>query len=133
MNAKNSRATAGRSLGLFLSLTLAGSLYAGPNAQFLDQMQRQRDQDPAVAPAAAPIAAAPTMACSKCKTQVVQQSSLNSLSGKLAVHSVTVGAKHSCDNCGGAITPINGKTSNQMMGYCPVCAKAAPSCCSAKS
>jgi hypothetical protein len=128
-----SRSTAGRSLGLLLSLFIAGTAYAGPSAQQLDQLQRQRDQNDAYAPAAAPAASTAKMACSKCTTQPVRQFSSTNSSGRLAVHSTVVGAKHSCDNCGGAMTTINGRTSKQMMDDCPVCAKANPTCCTAKS
>ena len=129
----NSHSAAGRSLGLFLALVLAGSAYAGPGPQYWQRAQLQDEQNAAVATAAEPVAAMPGIGCSKCTTQPVQQFSSSNSSGKLAPHATTVGAKHSCDMCGGTITTINGKTSNQMMDNCPTCAKTNPNCCSTKT
>jgi hypothetical protein len=129
----NSRSTLGRFLGLFLLLILAGSAYAGPGPQYWQQVQLHQDQSTATTSVAAPANTAPNAGCSKCKTQVVQQFSTNNPSGKSAPHSTTVGKKHTCDNCGGTITTINGKTSNKMMEKCPSCAKTRPNCCSTET
>jgi hypothetical protein len=128
-----SLSTSGRSLGLFLLLILAGGAYAGPGPQYWQQAQLQHGQNAAVAPAAEAVAAMPGVGCSKCTTQAVQQFSSSNSSGKSLPHYTTVGTKHTCDMCGGTITTINGKTSNEMMENCPICAKTSPNCCTAKS
>ena len=133
MKSTNSPSNAGRSLGLFLSLVLAGSAYAGPGPQYWQQVRLQHEQSAAVAPTVAPAAVDPKLDCSKCRTQPVQQFSSSNPSGKLSPHSATVGAEHSCKSCDGVITTIKGKTSNQMAGNCPVCAKTSPNCCNMKS
>jgi hypothetical protein len=124
-------------LGLGTILALAGSLgpsaFAGPGPQYWQQMQLHQDQATATTSVAAPAKTAPNAGCSKCETQVVQQFSAGNVSGKSAQHSSTVGAKHTCANCGGTITTINGKTSNQMMENCPVCGKTSPNCCMTKT
>ncbi len=124
--------TVGRAFGLFLSLLVAGSAYAGPSTQYWGQSSRQREQAAVTAqPTASP--AAPTMACPKCQSRVVEEFSATNTSGKLAPHSTRVGMKHECVRCSGTITTIRGHTTNEMADSCPVCAQAKPTCCTAKS
>ena len=131
MNSINSRSLSGRCLGLFLSLVLAGSAYAGPSTQRADQMQRQREAGTVQAPMAAVVA--PAMACSQCQTRVIEEYSATNSSGKWAPHASVVGRAHECTSCGGAITTIRGQTTNAMAGNCTICAHAQAACCTTNS
>ena len=127
MNSIKSNPIAGRFLGLFFSLVLAGSAYAGPAPQFWHSVGKSAAQP------VAPAIVAPAMACPTCQTTAVTQFSAINISGKAAPHYATVGVQHACAMCGGAIATIYGKTTNTMKAGCPICAKANLACCSTSS
>lgn len=125
MNSIKPYSQIGRSLGLLLALSLACSAYAGPGFQYWQSTGKS------IAQPSAPAVTAPAMGCNACNDTVVTAISATNTSGKLAPHSVTVGSKHECSMCGGAITTSGGKTTTAMTANCPVCANAKPSCCKA--
>lgn len=131
---KNSRLIQGF-LGLGTVLTLAVGLtstaFAGPSSQFWDQQERNRANLAKKAESAKPTDA-PAMACAACKTTEVRQDRTTGANGRLTVTHDLVGTKHACATCGGAITVVHGKTTNDMKGNCPICAKATPGCCNVK-
>ena len=106
------------------SITL--SAIAGPGPQYWAQQH-------AKAVAAADAKAQSAMTCPKCKDGVVTVLAPGTAGGKIPAHAVTVGTKHVCDTCGGEIKSVQGKTTNEMKANCPICAKAAPSCCKLSS
>jgi hypothetical protein len=72
------------------------------------------------------------MACTNCKTELISEYRPSPLSGKIPDRYVTIGSKHECAACGGAITTVRGKPTDDMKSNCPICAKAKTSnaaCC----
>lgn len=113
--------------GLVLVAGLTTSAIAGPGPQFWQQQEQLRAQNAAKAKAAAAVAKpadTPAMACAACKTTKVEEFSAMNVSGKYAPHYTTIGAKHECSACGGAVATVRGKTTNDMTANCPICAKA---------
>ena len=111
----------------FSSLALAG-----PGPQYWQQQEKLRAENAAKTPAASPIAKSavnPAMTCAHCKTSVVQEFSALNVSGKYTPHATTIGFRHECSSCGGAIATSRGTTTNEMKDNCPICAKATPGCC----
>lgn len=123
-NTRITKNTLGLGAVLALAFGLSSSAFAGPGFDYWQRMQQQREQKYAQASA---------MSCLKCKTEAVEQLSSADPVGKGASYFKKVGAKHDCENCGGTITTINGKTTNEMTANCPICAKANPTCCNTKS
>jgi hypothetical protein len=111
---------------LALAAGFTSSAIAGPGPQYWQQMERaraERAKAAVVAPTAKP-ADTPAMACASCKTSKVEEFSPMNVSGKYAPHYTTVGSKHECSACGGAVATVRGKTTNDMKANCPICAKA---------
>lgn len=122
-------------LGLGSALTLAVGLtsatFAGPSSQFFAQQEKNR-ADIANKADAAKSADTSAMTCAACKTAEVRQDHTTGANGRMSVTHDLVGTKHTCATCGGAITVVRGKTTNDMKGNCPICAKSAPGCCGVK-
>ncbi len=124
---------------LVLVAGLTSSAIAGPSPQFWQQQEQLRAQNAAKAKAAA-VAAKPAeasaMACASCKTEAVREYRSSQAGGKVAARFDTVGTKHSCSACGGAVITVRGNTTNDMTANCPICAKAkaaSAACCTATS
>ena len=49
--------------------------------------------------------------------------------GKAGTGLYTIGSKHECDICGGAITTLAGKTADMMQHNCSMCGQNAAFCC----
>jgi len=124
---------------LTLVAGLASASFAGPGPQWPRTNKHAGDAAKTTPVTVAPvdkIAAADAMACPSCKTTRVEQFSALNASGKLAPHYTTVGSKHECAACGGAVTTVRGQVASDMKGNCPVCAKgkvATAVCCNATS
>ena len=122
---------------LVLVAGLTSSAIAGPGPQFWQQQEQLRAQNAAKAKAAATVAKpaeTAAMACAACKTAKVEEFSATNVSGKYAPHYTTIGSKHDCAACGGAVATVRGKTTNDMKANCPICAKAkaaGAACCTA--
>jgi hypothetical protein len=110
---------------------------AGPGPQYWQQMEKIRAENTAKAHAATPAATpAAKPACVSCKTDAIREFRPSALSGKIPDRYVTIGSKHECAACGGAITTVRGKTTDDMKSNCPICAKAnasKTSCCTTSS
>lgn len=111
---------------------------AGPSPQYWQQMEILRAENAkkpqSFAPATKPAETA--MPCGNCKTTKVEDFSATNISGKLAPHYTVVGAKHECATCGGAMATVRRKTTDDMTGNCPICAKAkaaGTACCNTRS
>lgn len=91
MNSINSHSIAGRSLGLFLSLILAGSAYAGPGIQYWQSLGK-----PKAEPA--------TKICTD--HQVVRATVMEPVlpNGRGPLHAVDIGPKVVCTSCAGSST-----------------------------
>ena len=124
---------------LVLVAGLTSTAIAGPGPQFWQQQDKIRSENAAKAKAAAQAAKpadTPAMACASCKTTDVRDSKYVGPGGKGHMEWFTVGTKHSCSACGGAVTTVRGKTTNDMTANCPICAKAKAAnaaCCTATS
>ena len=116
---------------LTLAVGLSSSVLAGPSSQFVAQQEKNRADLAKKANAAKP-ADSPTMACAACKTTEVREDHATGANGRIGFTHDLVGTKHACATCGGAITVVRGKTTNDMKGNCPICAKSAPGCCGVK-
>jgi hypothetical protein len=131
---KNSRAKNMLGLGsvLALAISIGSSAFAGPSPQYWQQMERIRAENAAKRAVASANTAKPgAMVCDKCKTTPVTEYRPSQAGGKVPARFDRVGTKHTCDGCGGAITSVRGKTTNDMKANCPTCAPAGPGCCSA--
>lgn len=116
-----------------LGLGFGNSASGGPGPQYFQQMERIRTRNAAQqssTAAAAKPGQAPAGACPNCRTTALQESAFHNASGKIAPRAVVVGKIHSCGGCTGVITQRAGHTRDEMNRTCPVCAKAAPNCCS---
>lgn len=124
---------------LVLVAGLTSSALAGPGPQYWQQQDKIRAENAAKAKAAAPTvkpADTPAMACASCKTEAVREFRSSQAGGKVPARFYTVGTKHSCSACGGAVTTVRGTTTNDMTANCPICVKAKAAnatCCTATS
>lgn len=124
---------------LVLAAGLTSAAIAGLGPQYWQQQEQLRAQNAAKAKSAALVAKpadASAMACASCKTTDVRDAKYVGPGGKGHYEWVTVGTKHSCSACGGAVTTVRGNTTNDMMANCPICAKAKAAnatCCNATS
>jgi hypothetical protein len=124
---------------LVLVTGLTSSAIAGPGPQFWQQQEQLRAENAARAKDAAATAKpadASAMACVSCKTDAVREYRSSQAGGKVAARFDTVGSKHACSACGGALTTVRGNTTNDMTSNCPICAKAktaSAACCTATS
>lgn len=69
------------------------------------------------------------MVCGACKTVSITEFKSINPNGRPPMRWVEVGSKHECDNCGGAITTIRGKTKDTMQHNCSKCGEGAAFCC----
>jgi hypothetical protein len=113
-----------RLLALAAGLVLTAGAFAGPSAQYLHQMDLQRQDSGSTR---APHRAA--MNCNACVTSPITRATGTNLSGKLAPSTVKIGSTHDCSMGGGTMTTLQGKTTGAMRTDCPVCAVPATSCC----
>ena len=133
----NSKEVLGWGVALVLAAGLTSAI-AGPGPQYWQQQDKIRAENAAKAQAAqtARPADPPAMACASCKTTKVEEFSAMNVSGKYAPHYTTIGSKHECASCGGAVATVRGRTTNDMKANCPICAKAraaSAACCPATS
>jgi hypothetical protein len=68
------------------------------------------------------------MACPGCKTVMITERRILP-DGKAGTGLYTIGSKHECDICGGAITTLAGKTADMMQHNCSMCGQNAAFCC----
>lgn len=135
----NTQKILGWGSALILVAGLVSNAIAGPGPQFWQQQDKIRAENAAKAKAAAQAAMPadkPAMACASCKTTDVRDSKYVSPGSKGHVEWTTIGTKHSCSACGGAVTSVRGKTTNDMTANCSICAKAkaaSAACCNATS
>lgn len=114
---------------LALTLGIGSSAFAGPSPQYWQQMEKIRAENATMRVASAKTPKPGAMACEKCKTTPVTEYRPSQAGGKVPARFDRVGTKHTCDACGGAITSVRGKVTNDMKTNCPTCGKAAPTCC----
>lgn len=70
-----------------------------------------------------------TMACDKCKTVMVRETKHVGPQGKGPDAMFVVGSKHTCEECGGEITVVKGKTTDSMQMNCSKCGEGSVTCC----
>lgn len=123
----------GWGFALVLAAALTSAAIAGPGPQYWQQQDKIRAENAAKAQAAKP-SDAPGMACASCTTTDIRDSKYVGPGGKGHYEWTTVGTKHACSACGGAVTTVRGNTTNDMTANCPICAKAKAAnaaCCNA--
>ncbi len=67
--------------------------------------------------------------CSACKTVAISEYKSAFANGRPPLRWMVVGSKHECEMCGGAITTVNGKTTDSMQHNCSKCGEGAAFCC----
>lgn len=72
-----------------------------------------------------------SVACDKCKTALIREARHTGPQGKGPDTMFTVGAKHTCDECGGEITVVKGKTTDAMQMNCNKCGEGKVHCSAA--
>jgi len=119
-----------------VALAVASFTFAGPGPQFWAQKESDRAANAKKTPTTAATAdtakpaPTPSMVCPNCKTRVHEETS-PAVAGRFPPHYTAIGLRHYCNTCGGYITTVRGKTTNDMKGNCPICAKSSPTCCGA--
>lgn len=109
---------------LALVLSFSASAYAGPGPDYWQRMARAQ-ADSKAKPASAtetpskPVPAA--MACEACQTVILRDSGWIGPPSKGRRESFIVGAKHTCEHCGGEIKVVRGTVTNSMQHNCPTC------------
>lgn len=73
------------------------------------------------------------MQCAHCKTAMVHSLGHMGMSSMDSADAFVPGAKHTCDECGGEITVVKGKTDEAMQMNCSKCGEASVSCCAIPS
>jgi hypothetical protein len=127
----NSKTLLAGTAAIMAAAAFASLSFAGPDPQSWQQQEKLRAESAAKAQVNA-TAKTPAMSCASCKTTPVQEFVPAKFGGKYAKRSVTVGSKHECGACDGAITTVRGQTTNDMKANCPTCAHAkaaAIACC----
>jgi hypothetical protein len=119
-------------LGSLLALTLSFSAlpaHAGPSPQFFNEPQYVT----AAVKEAAAVQPANSVAavCNACKTVGLRESKHVGPTGK-GRETWAIGAKHTCEHCGGSITVVNGATKDSMAANCGMCGKGSDSHCVAE-
>lgn len=105
---------------------LASFTHAGPPS---DQWTRTKQiKTFAEAQAVAPDATV-TMGCNKCKTVSIREGRHVGPASKGHEEWFAVGSKHTCNECGGEITVVKGKTVDSMQLNCSKCGEGAVTCC----
>ena len=119
-----------KSTKLLLAITLFAGLatisIAGPGPQFWN---RTKPVTSAKDTAAVQPADAGMKACSACQTTALTEFKSEQSNGRPPQRLVNVGSKHECSHCGGAITTINGKTTDTMGRNCKMCGEGTDFCC----
>jgi len=105
MNTINSHSIAGRSLGLVLSLVLAGSVYAGPGPQYWQSIAKPAARPAISAPVAMPF-------CPACRTVAVTAMVPSQANGRGPLHAVQIGTERVCAMCGGTATTLKASWQN---------------------
>ena len=105
---------------------LASFAHAGPPP---DQWTRTKQIKTFTEAKAVPTDATVTMACDKCKTVMVHEGRHAGSPSKGHEEWFDVGSKHTCDECGGEITVVKGKTNDSMQVNCSKCGDGAVRCC----
>jgi hypothetical protein len=109
---------------LFTGLATLG--IAGPGAQYWT-----KSQPVATTQDAAAVQPGDTlmMVCGACKSVTLTEFKSINPNGRPPHRWVEIGMKHECDHCGGAITTVNGKTTDSMQHNCSMCGEGAAFCC----
>jgi hypothetical protein len=68
------------------------------------------------------------IACDKCKTSLIRETRHVGPHGKGPDPIFTIGSKHTCDECGGEITVVNGKATDSMQMNCSKCGEGKVHC-----
>jgi hypothetical protein len=69
------------------------------------------------------------MVCSSCKTVKLSQFGTKQTNGRPPLAWMEIGTKHECGSCGGTITVVDGKTTDEMQHNCSKCGEGAAFCC----
>lgn len=69
-----------------------------------------------------------TMQCKTCKTVLIRNAKHVGPQGKGSEEWFTVGSKHTCGECKGTITVVQGKTKDSMQHNCSKCGEGAVTC-----
>ena len=111
---------------LAVIVTASSSAFAGPGPQYWNRLkpittiteaQAVKPGDPMV------------LVCSACKTVSITEYKSAWQNGKGPARWTDIGSTHACDNCGGEITVVKGKTTDSMQHNCSKCGDGAAFCC----
>jgi hypothetical protein len=105
---------------------LASFVYAGPGPQYWTRAKPITTFTEAKTVGADDTV---TMQCKSCKTAMIRNSKHVGPPGKGRDEWFTVGTKHTCDECKGEITVVEGKTKDSMQHNCSKCGEASVTCC----
>jgi len=110
---------------LAIAALAASSAFAGPGIQYWNARSIQTQKD------AQAVKPGDTMAlvCGTCKTVKLTEFKSDWPNQKGTPRWTEVGTKHTCDNCGGEITVVKGKTTDTMQHNCDKCGDGAAFCC----
>jgi hypothetical protein len=110
-------------LGSLLALTVSFSafpVHAGPSPQFWNRPQYvTAGQQAATVQPGNPAA----IVCSACKNITLRDSKHVGPAGKGHEEWFVIGSRHECTHCGGTIAVVQGKATDSMARYCPMCVK----------
>lgn len=105
---------------------LASLVYAGPGPQF---WQRAKPVTTFTEAKKVGPNDTVTMQCNHCKTVLIRDSKHVGPMGKGHEEWLTIGSKHTCEECKGEITVVKGKTADSMQHNCSKCGEGAVTCC----
>ena len=120
-----------KTIGLagFLAIALAifvPAATAGPGPQYwrdLGQLRTQA-QVKAIEPESTVM-----MVCGACKTVKITEYKSAQANGRPPMSWMEIGSEHQCEHCGGTITVVKGKTTDEMQHNCSKCGEGAAFCC----
>jgi hypothetical protein len=124
MKSLNPHSTAGRSLGLFLSLILAGSAYAGPGIQYWQSLGKS-EVNPATPTKPEGMAA---NGCAGSKLVAVTVMKASWPNGRAPLQEVQIGTKRECQSCGATATVMKSSWANGRGPLSPVQAASLHDC-----
>ena len=105
---------------------LATLSVAGPGPQYWN---RPKSDTSVAKPEVIKTEADKAMACGSCKTTAIEEYKSANPNGRPPFRWVQTGSRHDCNQCGGSIAVVNGKTTDTMDHDCKMCGEVATNCC----